>query len=98
MRPPQLKFEDPKLQQMFNALTYVLNNISKDNLKSEIVEGTTNSSGDTKALFKHGLSGVPSLWYPLEGDVYVPKNGFGASELDVRSRLASHEFRILVVL
>jgi hypothetical protein len=97
MRPPELKFDDPVLQRMFQALTSVFANISKDNMRTVILEGTTQSVVDTQRKFRHGLGSVPSFWFPLEGDVYVPKDGFNENEVDIRSRLTDHNFKILVV-
>ena len=76
----------------------VLKNLSLDNFKGFVVSGTTSSSADTKAMFEHPLKGVPRGYFQIEGDVYVPKGGFGASSVDVRSRLTSHPFSIMVFL
>lgn len=97
MRPSELRASDPLLQKLFNELRVVLTNISADNMHMQVLEGTTNSIADTKQLFTHGIGSVPSFWFPLEGDVYVPKNGFSENRVDVRSRLTSHQFKILVV-
>jgi hypothetical protein len=85
------------LDKLVKALTSVLSNVSKDNLVTTVVEGTTSGTADTSAKFRHNIGGVPSFWFPLEGDVYVPFNGIGPSEIDVRSTKTSEQFRLLVV-
>ena len=97
MKPAELKFNDPVLQRMFQALTSVFCNISKDNMRTVEVEGTTHGTADTQRKFRHGLGSVPSFWFPLEGDVYVPKDGFSENEVDIRSRLTGHSFKVLFV-
>lgn len=98
MRPPELKFSDPELQKMFRALSTVLYNVSKDNMKSVELTGTTHSTANTSSKFRHGLGAVPSLWFPLEGRIYVPRNGMSETELDIRSTVASEPFRVLVII
>lgn len=61
------------------------------------VSGTTHGTADTQRLFRHGKNKVPAFWLSLEGDVYIPTNGLGADNVDVRSRLTSHTFRILLI-
>jgi hypothetical protein len=97
VRPPELKFEDPVLQRMFQALTSVFANISKDNMRVVELAGATHGTADTQRKFRHGLGSVPSFWFPLEGDVYVPKDGFNENEVDIRSRFASQGFKVLLV-
>lgn len=97
MRPPELKFEDVDLQKMFRALVTVLYNISLDNMKRIEITGTTNASADTSSMFRHALGSVPSLWFPLEGRVYVPRHGMNENEIDIRSTVTSEPFRIMVI-
>ena len=61
------------------------------------VTGETSGTGDTAARFKNPAGVMPFMWFALEGDVYIPRRGLGPSEIDVRSRLTSQEFRILLV-
>lgn len=97
MRLSELKFADPVLQRMFQALTSVFANISRDNMRVVELEGVTHGTADTQRKFRHGLGSVPSFWFPLEGDVYVPKDGFSEDEVDIRSRLTGHSFKVLFV-
>jgi hypothetical protein len=97
MRPSELRVNDPTLQKVLNDLRVVLVNISTDNMKIEVVEGETSATPDAQRYFKHATGSVPALCIPLEGDVYIPKNGRDEQRIDVRSRLASHKFTMLVV-
>jgi hypothetical protein len=36
------------------------------------------------------------FWIPLEGSVYVPENGLGPNDIDVRSAFESEAFRLLL--
>lgn len=97
MRPTTQRFTNPEVKTLFQLLASVLVNISSDNFRGVELIGTTNATQDTESKFKHGLGTVPSLWFPLEGRVYVPRNGFSDTELDLRSPVASEPFRILVI-
>jgi hypothetical protein len=61
------------------------------------VTGTTASVADTAAKFRNSAGVEPFFWFALEGDVYIPRRGLGPTEIDVRSRLTSQPFRILLV-
>lgn len=69
--------------------------IKLKDFKSVEVTGTTHGTADTQRLFRHGQNALPYAWFVLEGDVYIPRRGVGMNDVDVRSRLTSHEFRIL---
>jgi hypothetical protein len=97
MRPTEQRFDDPELKNLFRLLASVLANISSDNFRSVELTGTTHGTPDTSSKFKHDLGKIPAFWFPLEGRVYVPRNGFSDTELDLRSSEASESFRILVV-
>lgn len=97
MRPTEQRFTDPELKTLFRLLASVLANISSDNFRAVELSGTTNATADTRSAFKHDLGKIPAFWFPLEGRVYVPRNGFSDTELDLRSGEASEAFRILVV-
>lgn len=68
--------------------------VLKDFRNAELT-GTTASVGDTQALFRNPVTAMPIFWIVLEGDVYIPRRGISASNVDVRARLASTDFRIL---
>lgn len=70
--------------------------ISLTDFRSVVVSGTTNSTADTKSLFRNPSGIAPFMWLPLEGDVYIPLNGLGPTDIDVRSRLTSQSFRLLL--
>ena len=97
MRPSDLRVSDPTLQKILNDLRVVLTNISADNMHVEQVEGETSSTPDAQRYFRHALGSVPKLCIALEGDIYIPKDGRDENRIDVRSRLASHKFTLLVI-
>jgi hypothetical protein len=71
--------------------------IKLDDFQTVEVSGKTSGTADTKATFRNPAGVAPIFWFALEGDVYIPRRGLGPSELDVRSRLTSQEFRLLLV-
>jgi hypothetical protein len=73
------------------------NFIRRDDFYYMYLEGTTNSSADTEQNFIHNGKREPWAWFPLEGNVYVPKEGIGANDIDVRSSNTSENFRILLL-
>lgn len=97
MRMRDRQYSDAEVKDLFRAATAALANISSDNFRAIELTGTTNSSANTKSMFKHDLGKTPAFWFPLEGRVYVPRYGFSESEMDLRSTVASEPFRILVV-
>lgn len=97
MKPTEQRFNDPELKTLFRLMASVLVNISSDNFRAVELTGATSVTADTRATFKHDLGKIPAFWFPLEGRVYVPRNGFTDTELDLRSSETSEEFRILVV-
>lgn len=97
MKVRELKFEDPEVKKLARELATVLVNLSAENMKGVEVIGTTNSVADTESFFRHALGSVPSLWFPLEGRIYVPRYGLKENEIDVRSGEVSEPFRILVI-
>lgn len=96
MRAQISKTGDPRVDAAFKAVDETLKRISTDNYKGVVISGVTSSSADTQAFFKHTLATVPAAYFPIEGDVYIPSGGYGTDKVDVRSRLASHKFSILV--
>lgn len=62
------------------------------------VSGTTHGTANTSRLFRHAQSQVPWAVWIVEGNVYIPRNGLGPQEIDVRSVASSQAFRILLVL
>lgn len=97
MKMRDRQYKDNEIKDLFRAITSVVSNISSDNFRAIELTGTTNSTADTSSMFKHGLGKVPAFWFPLEGRVYVPRDGFSESEMDLRSTVASESFRVLVV-
>jgi plasmid maintenance system antidote protein VapI len=97
MRPTENRFNNPEIQVLFKTFAAVLANVSSDNFRAVELTGTTNATADTASRFKHNLGKIPAFWFPLEGRVYVPRNGFSDTELDLRSTESSEAFRILVV-
>lgn len=68
-----------------------------EDFDSLVLEGTTNATGDTSSKFKHGRGAVPTMVMVLEGNVYLPKNGRGPNEVDVRSPNSSEAFTLLLL-
>lgn len=97
MKMRDRQYNDPEIKDLFRAVAAALANISSDNFRSTELTGKTNGTADTSSMFKHALGKVPAFWFPLEGRVYVPRNGFSESEMDIRSTVASESFRVLVV-
>lgn len=89
--------KDPELSKLSSQLRRVLSAISKDNMTTQEITGKTSSSVDTEQKFRHSLSASPSLWFPIAGDIYIPKGGIGASQIDVRSSKIDEEFTVLLV-
>lgn len=71
--------------------------INKNDFRTVELEGITNSSANTAQRFLHSMNQVPWAWFPLEGSVYVPKEGLGPKDIDIRSARTSEPFRILLV-
>lgn len=91
------QYKDPEIKDLFRALTAFSTNVSADNFKGVVLTGTTNSTANTSSKFKHSLGTSPTMWFPLEGRVYVPRNGFSENDVDLRSTVASEAFKILVI-
>ena len=89
--------QDAELRQVILSLQSVLSNLSSDNMKVEEIEGITSSIAGGPTILRHGLKAKPKLWFPLEGDVYIPRHGINEINFDIRSRNSSEEFRILLV-
>lgn len=60
------------------------------------VSGTTASSANTSAMFRHGKNEVPWLGVVAEGNAYIAINGIGPNDLDVRSTGTSQDFKVLL--
>jgi len=97
MKLPILDIKDVELKKVIYALQTVLSRISSDNMKSEEIRGNTDSITDTARQFKHNLKAPPSLWFALEGDVYIPRYGIDKDFVDIRSSKSSEEFRVLLI-
>lgn len=97
MLPRFPKFSIPELNQLVSALTPFFTGITKENFGGQEISGTTASTANTSAKFRHGLRSVPTLVKVLEGNAYVAYNGIGADDIDIRSTEVSQRFRILVI-
>lgn len=64
--------------------------------RTKELTGTTNSSANTAQVFLHASKEVPAFWLPVEGCVYVPRQGLGPDTVDVRSTKTSETFRVLL--
>lgn len=71
--------------------------LKEKDLNSVEITGTTNSSANTSSKFRHNKNQVPFMWHILEGRIYVPRNGAGPNDIDVRSTQTSEEFRLLLI-
>lgn len=60
------------------------------------VTGTTASSANTAARFRHGKNEVPWMGIVVEGNAYIARNGIGPNDLDVRSTGTSQDFKVLL--
>lgn len=60
------------------------------------VTGTTSSSANTRAAFRHGKNEVPWLAIVAEGNAYIARHGLGPNDIDVRSAATSQEFKVLL--
>ena len=75
----------------------VLQNVDSDNFNLVEIEGTTSGSADARRLFKHNKNSVPQFVWPLEGDVYIAKEGRGDKDIDIRSRRTNESFKLLLI-
>jgi hypothetical protein len=91
------KFTDPEVANLSQSLARLFANISLDNFNASEFSGTTSSSANTQATFRHGLDSIPSMVLILEGDVYVASNGVGVQEADIRSARTSQPFRAVAI-
>ena len=94
---PNFITEDKNLNRLVELLQGVLQSISEDNFRIQVVEGTTSGSADSSRIFKHNLQQVPKFVNILEGDVYIPKKGLGPKQVDVRSSKTSEAFTIKLI-
>ena len=97
MKLPSFFTDQPELKRFDAILRKVLSSLSVDNFVVQELAGTTSSTENSSALFRHKLESAPRMWLPLEGDVYIPRNGLGSQKVDVRSRLASEQFKLLLI-
>lgn len=97
MKMPGFTTLEPELGRLSAILRRVLSNISIDNFTNQVVAGTTSNTADSVQKFKHSLQSAPRLWLALEGDVYIPKDGIGTGEIDVRSTKAAEPFKIILL-
>ena len=94
---PIFRTDNPDFNRFQEIFRGVFQNIDTDNFNLIEVEGVTNSSADTQKIFRHNKNSVPQLVWPLEGDIYIPKNGRGDKEVDIRSRKTSEPFKMLLI-
>jgi hypothetical protein len=91
------KYSDPEVARLSQSLTRLFANISLDNFNASEFSGTTASSANTQARFRHGLDSIPSMVLILEGNAYVAFDGAGQSEVDIRSTGTSQRFRAVAI-
>ena len=58
--------------------------------------GTTHGSANTQRLFRHAFNILPAFVMVQEGNIYIPKEGTGPNEIDIRSSNTNEEFKILL--
>ena len=73
-----------------------MQSIKQKDFNSVELTGTTKAAPDTEGLFRHAKNQVPYMWIALEGRIYVPRNGAGPNNIDVRSAQASEPFRLVL--
>jgi len=93
-----LKFErrdtdDLELKELTRSLQNVLSNVSLDNMKARVISGELDS---TDLTFNHDLGQVPSLWFLIEGDVFVPFGGLEKTKVTVSPRTAG-KFKLALI-
>lgn len=64
--------------------------------RTKELTGTTASSANAAGVFRHAAKEVPAFWLPVEGAVYVPRQGLGPDTVDIRSTKTSEPFRVLL--
>ena len=79
-------------KELTRDLQNVLSNISLDNTKHEIIEGEISSD----QVFKHGLKTRPSMWLPIEGDVFIPFGGMQENQVTVSPKTAG-KFKLALI-
>ena len=94
---PIFRTDNADFNRFIEILRGVFQNIDSDNFNLVEIEGTTSGSADTQRLFKHNQNNVPQFVWTLEGDTYVPKNGRGDKDIDIRSRRTSEPFKVLLI-
>ena len=89
--------ENDELNKVLTALRGVLSAVSTDNMDVLELTGFTDPVADTSKKFLHRRGQAPSLVLCQEGEVYIPRNGIGTNDIDVRSRLTSHAFKLILI-
>lgn len=89
--------DNTELNKVLTALRGVLSAVSTDNMDVLELTGITNSSADTSKKFLHRRGQAPELVLCQEGEVYIPRHGIGTEDIDVRSRLTSHAFKLILI-
>lgn len=89
--------DNTELNKVLTALRGVLNAVSIDNMDALEITGVTDPIVDTNKKFLHRRGQAPSLVLCQEGEVYIPRNGIGTQDIDVRSRLSSHAFKLILI-
>ena len=97
MRLIERNYEDPELKKLARDAAASLANISKDNMKLIELTGITSATPDSSLQFMHKTGTIPSMWFFLEGRIYVPKSGASENRIDIRSAFASEPFRLLII-
>jgi len=85
--------DDLQLKELTRDLQNVLSNISLDNMKARIIQGELDSDDQ---VFNHDLGQVPSLWFLLEGDVFIPFGGLESTKITVSPRSAG-KFKLALI-
>jgi len=81
-----------ELKEMTKEFHNVLENISLDNMKKEIIEGDISAD----QVFKHSFKSRPSMWFPIEGNVCIPSGGMTETQVTI-TPLTPGKFKIALI-
>lgn len=92
-----MKFErrdtdNTELKELTRMLQNVLSNVSLDNMNVQIIEGEISAA----QTFKHKFGKRPSMWFPVEGDVFIPFGGLEETKVTINPRTAG-KFKIAII-
>lgn len=92
-----MKFErrdsdNTELKELTRMLQNVLSNVSLDNMSVQIIQGDI----DADQEFKHKFGKRPAMWFPIEGDVFIPFGGLEEGKVTVSPRTAG-KFKIAII-